>query len=327
MAVLIVGGAGYIGSHMVAALIESGTETVVLDNLVKGHRQAVWQGAKFYEGNMQDAILLDKIFTENDISAVVHFAAYTIVPESVQDPAMYYDNNVTATLLLLQGMLKHGVKNIVFSSTAAVYGMPETLPITEETHEYPINPYGESKLAVERILKWYDLAYNLKYVTFRYFNVAGAHESGQIGEDHSPETHLIPIVLQVAKGKRESLDIFGVDYPTPDGTCIRDYIHVMDLVDAHILGLKRLESGADSATYNLGSGNGFSNKEIVEAAKKITGLDFPVNMKDRRPGDPPVLVASSEKAKSELGWNPTRTNIEDIIQTAWTWHCNKPEGY
>jgi len=327
MAILVVGGAGYIGSHMAAELVESGTETVVLDNLVKGHSKAVWPGAKFYEGNMQDGTLLDKIFTENDITAAVHFAAYTVVPESVQDPAMYYENNVTATLSLLQGMLRHGVKNIVFSSTAAVYGMPEIIPVTEKAPTSPINPYGETKLAVEHMLKWFAQAYDMKYVAFRYFNVAGAHESGLIGEDHNPETHLIPIVLQAAQGKRASLDIYGDDYPTPDGTCIRDYIHVMDLVDAHILGLKRLEAGWESATYNLGSGNGFSNKEIVEAAKRITGVDFPVNIRERRPGDPPVLVASSEKAKRELGWNPTRMNIDNIICTAWAWHTKNPGGF
>jgi len=327
MAILVVGGAGYIGSHMVAELVESGTETVVLDNLVKGHSKAVWPGAKFYEGSMQDATVLDKIFTENDVTAVAHFAAYIVVPESVKDPAMYYDNNVAATLALLQGMLRHGVKNIVFSSTAAVYGMPETIPVTETSPTSPINPYGETKLAVEQMLKWFSQAYGMEYVIFRYFNVAGAHESGLIGEDHSPETHLIPIVLQAAQGKRANLDIYGDDYPTADGTCIRDYIHVMDLVDAHVLGLKRIETGGESATYNLGSGNGFSNKEIVEAAKQITGVDFPVNIRERRPGDPPVLVASSDKAKRELGWNPTRTNIDNIIRTAWAWHTNKPDGY
>jgi len=327
MAVLVVGGAGYIGSHMVATLVESGVETVVLDNLVKGHKKAVWPGAKFYEGNMQDSILLDKIFTENCVTAVVHFAAYIEVAESMKDPAIYYNNNVASTLVLLQAMLKYNVKNIIFSSTAATYGMPDVVPVTEESPVLPINPYGESKLAVEKMLKWFDQAYDMKYVTFRYFNVAGAHESGKIGEDHNPETHLIPIVLQAARGKRDALDIYGSDYPTPDGTCIRDYVHVMDLVDAHILGLKRLEAGKDSATYNLSSGNGFSNKEIVEAAKKITGIDFPVNIRERRPGDPPTLVASSAKAKAELGWNPLRTNIENIISTAWAWHTRNPEGY
>ena len=327
MAILVVGGAGYIGSHMVAALVERGVETVVLDNLVKGHRQAVNNSAKFYEGNMNDAASLDKIFTENSVTCVVHFAAYMVVPESMEKPAMYYDNNVAATLVLLEAMLRHGIKNIVFSSTASVYGMTDIVPVTEETPVTPMNPYAETKLAVEKMLKWFDQAYGMKHIIFRYFNVAGAHESGLIGEDHSPETHLIPNILQVAQGKQESFNLFGTDYPTPDGTCIRDYIHVMDLVDAHILGLKHLEKTAESAIYNLGSGEGFSNKEIVEAAKKITGVDFPVVIRQRRPGDPPTLVASSDKAKLELGWNPTRTNIENIIRTAWKWHSNRPDGY
>jgi len=326
MAILVVGGAGYIGSHMVASLIDSKTETVVLDNLVNGHKKAVWPGAKFYEGNMQDTQLLDKIFTENNISTVVHFAAYTVVPESVQNPAMYYDNNVIATFSLLQGMLKHGVKNIVFSSTAAVYGMPETVPVTEDFPEKPINPYGESKLAVERMLKWFGQAYDINYVVLRYFNVAGAHESGLIGECHTPETHLIPMVLHTAQGKNNQLNIYGSDYPTPDGTCIRDYVHVMDLVDAHNLCIKSLESGGKSTTYNLSSGSGFSNKEIVDAVKKVTNIDFTVNICERRPGDPPTLIASSEKIRRELSWNPTRTNIETIISTAWAWHSGKQNG-
>jgi len=327
MAVLVVGGAGYIGSHMVASLMESGTQAIVLDNLVKGHKQAVWPGAKYYEGNMQDTALLDKIFTENSVDSVVHFAAYMVVSESMQNPSMYYENNVVATLTLLQAMLRHNVKKIIFSSTASVYGMTDVVPVTEETPTGPINPYGESKLAVEKMLKWFDVAYGMKHVIFRYFNVAGAHDSRKIGEDHDPETHLIPNILHVAQGKRPSLDLFGDDYPTPDGTCVRDYIHVMDLVDAHILGLKRLDEVGESALYNLGSGGGFSNKEIVEEAKKATGIDFAVNMKERRPGDPPTLVASSDKAKAELGWNPTRTNIENIIKTAWKWHTENPEGY
>ena len=320
MSVLVVGGAGYIGSHMVAALVESGAEAIVLDNLIKGHKKAVWPGAKFYEGTMQDATLLDKIFTENNVTCVVHFAAHTSVPESMSVPAMYYDNNTFGTFVLLESMRKHGVKNIVFSSTAAVYGMPDIIPVTEEALPQPINPYGESKLATERMLKWYGQAYGIKYVAFRYFNVAGAHESGLIGENHDPETHLIPIVIKTAQGEFEELDIFGDDYPTPDGTCIRDYVHVMDLADAHMLAVKRLENGGESAVYNLGSGSGFSNKEIVDAVKKVTGVDFTVNIKERRPGDPPVLVASSEKARRELGWNPTRTDMENIIRTAWNWH-------
>ena len=321
MAILVVGGAGYIGSHMTAALVESGADAIVLDNLVKGHKEAVWPGAKFYEGNMQDTALLDKIFTENNVTCVVHFAAYTVVPESMADPAMYYSNNTIATFTLLQSMRKHGVKNIVFSSTASVYGMTEALPVVEETPTLPINPYGESKLATERMLKWFDQAYGIKYVVFRYFNVAGAHESGLIGENHDPETHLIPMVIKTAQGKLGELDLYGTDYQTPDGTCVRDYVHVMDLVDAHLLAVKRLESGKESDVYNLGSGSGFSNKEIVDAVKKITGIDFVINMKERRPGDPPRLVASSEKARRELGWKPARTDLENIIRTAWQWHA------
>jgi len=312
---------------MTAALIERGIETVVVDSLEKGHRQAVWQGARFYEGNISDGAFMDKVFNENNITAVVHFAAYSIVPESMKNPALYYSNNANGTLNLLQSMLKHNVKKIVFSSTAAVYGLPETIPITEDALELPINPYGESKLTVERMLKWFDVAHGLKYVALRYFNVAGAHESGNIGEDHTPETHLIPIVLQTALGKRESIDIFGDDYPTPDGTCIRDYIHAMDLADAHILALEKLQNGGESAIYNLGSGNGFSNKQIVETAKKITGVDFAINIRERRPGDPPILIASSEKIKRELGWSPTRTDIENIIKTAWVWHSSHPDGF
>ena len=319
MAILVVGGAGYIGSHMVAALVESGENTVVLDNLIKGHKTAVWSGAKFYEGNMQDATLLDKIFTENEVTCVVHFAAHTSVPESVTAPAMYYDNNTVGSFALLEGMRKHGIKNIVFSSTAAVYGMPEVIPITEDAVPHPINPYGESKLATERMLKWFGQAYDIKYVAFRYFNVAGAHESGKIGENHDPETHLIPTVIKAAQNGQE-LNIFGDDYPTPDGTCIRDYVHVMDLADAHMLAVRHLANGGESATYNLGSETGFSNKEIVDAVRKVANVDFTINMKERRPGDPPMLVASSEKARRELGWSPTRTDMENIIRTAWNWH-------
>ena len=327
MAVLVVGGAGYIGSHMVAALMESGTQAIVLDSLVEGHKQAIWPGAKFYEGNMQDTALLDKIFTENAVDSVVHFAAFVVVSESMQNPAKYYENNLVATLNLLQAMLRHNVKKIIFSSTASVYGMAKEMPVTEETPTGPINPYGESKLAVEKVLKWFDVAYGMKHVVFRYFNVAGAHESGKIGEDHHPESHLLPNIIKVAQGKRPAMDLFGDDYPTPDGTCVRDYVHVMDLVDAHILGLKRLDTVGESALYNLGSGGGFSNKELIAEVKRVSGIDFPVNVKERRPGDPPTLVASSDKAKAELGWNPTRTNIENVIKTAWKWHEENPNGY
>ncbi|MCL2379087.1 MAG: UDP-glucose 4-epimerase GalE [Defluviitaleaceae bacterium] len=327
MAILVTGGAGYVGSHTVAALIERGMETIVVDNLEKGHKEAIWPGAKFYEGDLCDTPFTDKLFAENPITAVVHFAAYSLVAESVANPAMYYDNNVVGTLQLLKAMNKHNVRSIVFSSTAATYGEPEAVPVTECAPERPVNPYGESKLAVERMLKWFDGAYDIKHVILRYFNVAGAHESAKIGEDHNPETHLIPMILQTALGKRESFDLYGDDYKTPDGTCIRDYIHATDLADAHILALEKLKKEPSSALYNLGSGSGFSNKEILLAAKKITGIDIPVRFAPRRAGDPPVLVASSDKIKKQLGWNPTRTHIDNIIRTAWAWHSANPDGF
>ena len=327
MAILVTGGAGYVGSHTVAALVERGIETIVIDNLEKGHREAIWPGAKLYEGDLRDTIFIDKLFAENTITAVVHFAAYSLVPESVKNPSKYYDNNVAGTLRLLDTMVKYNVKSIVFSSTAATYGEPDTIPVTEDAGERPVNPYGESKLSVERMLKWFDGAYGLKHVILRYFNVAGAHESAKIGEDHDPETHLIPMILQTALGKRESFSLYGDDYPTPDGTCIRDYIHATDLADAHILALDKLAKEPISALYNLGSGSGFSNKEILEAAKQITGIDIPVQFTTRRPGDPPVLVASSDKIKRELGWNPTRTHINNVIQSAWAWHSSHPDGF
>ena len=327
MAILVTGGTGYVGSHTVAALVERGIETIIVDNMEKGHKEAVWPGAKLYEGDLRDIPFMDKLFAENPITAVVHFAAYSLVPESVANPAKYYDNNVSGTLQLLKTMNNHNVKSIVFSSSASTYGEPEIIPVTEDARESPINPYGESKLAVERMLKWFDGAYDMKHVILRYFNVAGAHESAKIGEDHDPETHLIPMILQTALGKRESFDLYGDDYPTPDGTCIRDYVHATDLADAHILALEKLKKEPVSALYNLSSGSGFSNKEILETAKKITGTDIPVRFAPRRPGDPPVLIASSDKIKRELGWNPTRTQIDNIIRTAWAWHSSHPDGF
>ncbi|MCL2420685.1 MAG: UDP-glucose 4-epimerase GalE [Defluviitaleaceae bacterium] len=327
MAVLVCGGAGYIGSHMTAALVQKGYDTIVVDNLDMGHKAAVWPGATFYEANISDTEAMDRIFAAHDIDAVVNFAAHMQVGESVENPAKYYDNNITGTLLLLDQMLKHGVKKIVFSSSASVYGIPDKTPITEDMPNAPISPYAETKLAAEKIFKWYDNAYGLKFVALRYFNVAGAHESGQIGEDHSPETHLIPVCLQAAQGKTPTFKMFGDDYPTPDGTCIRDYVHVMDLADAHILALEKLNRDNTSAIYNLGSQNGFSNKEIVAMVKEVTGADFPVEIHPRRAGDPPALIASSDKIRSELGWNPTRTTIENIIKTAWAWHAGHPNGY
>ena len=327
MAILVCGGAGYIGSHMTAALVAKGYDTVVVDNLNMGHKAAVWPGAAFYEADVRDTEQMDQIFTAHHIDTVVNFAAHMAVGESVENPAKYYDNNIAATLTLLDQMLKHGIKKLVFSSSASVYGVPDQVPITEDMPNAPISPYAETKLAAEKIFKWYDNAYGLKYVALRYFNVAGAHESGHIGEDHSPETHLIPVCLQTAQGKNPVFKMFGDDYPTPDGTCIRDYVHVMDLADAHILAMEKLNRDNTSAIYNLGSQSGFSNKEIVTMVKEVTGIDFPIEIQARRPGDPPTLIASSEKIRTELGWNPTRTTIENIIKTAWAWHSNYPNGY
>ena len=327
MRVLVCGGAGYIGSHAVARLIEQGNDVIVVDNLQKGHREAVWPGAKLCVGDLRDSEFLDRVFSENRIEAVMHFAADSLVGESVEEPLKYYENNVYGTLCLLKAMRKHGVDKIVFSSTAATYGEPENIPILEEDRTFPTNPYGETKLAVEKMLKWADRAYGIKHVVLRYFNVAGAHESGRIGEDHSPETHLIPIILQVALGKREKIYIFGDDYDTHDGTCIRDYIHVTDLVDAHILAIKKLESESESNIYNLGNGSGFTVKEVIESARKITGHSIPAELAPRRAGDPAKLVASSKKAMSELGWEPKYNSLEKIIETAWSWHKNMPDGY
>jgi UDP-glucose 4-epimerase len=325
--ILVAGGAGYIGSHTVAALIEKGEKVVVLDNLVKGHEQAVWDGAEFIKGNIKDGELLRKIFTENDIDSVIDFAAYSLVGESVRKPYEYFDNNVCGTLALLKTMVDCGVKNVVFSSTAATYGEPENTPILESDRTFPTSPYGESKLAVEKILKWFEGAYGLKYAVLRYFNAAGAHISGKIGEAHSPESHLIPIVLQAALGEREFISVFGGDYPTPDGTCVRDYIHVSDLSDAHILAVEFLRERNESSIYNLGNGKGFSVKEVIDCARKVTGKDIKVKMSERREGDPAVLVASSEKITNELGFSPKYADLEKIIQTAWTWHSTHPNGY
>ncbi|KEH84874.1 UDP-glucose 4-epimerase [Clostridium novyi A str. 4540] len=319
MSILICGGAGYIGSHTVAELLQNGQDIVVLDNLEKGHREAVL-GGKFYEGDLRDSKILDRVFTENNIDSVIDFAAYSLVGESVEEPLKYFENNIGSVINLLDVMKRHGVKNIVFSSTAATYGEPENTPILESDKTFPTNPYGESKLAVEKILKWCDKAYGIKYTALRYFNAAGAHISGEIGENHNPETHLIPIILQVASGKREKIMIFGEDYPTEDGTCIRDYIHVTDLANAHILALERLKKGKESATYNLGNGKGFSVKEVVEVARKVTGCNIKAEIAERRAGDPAILIASSDKAKKELGWNPKYNSLETIIETAWNWH-------
>lgn len=328
MAILVCGGAGYIGSHMVAYLRELGEEVVILDNLQKGHKAAVEAvGGKLYVGDLRDRKILDKVFTENKIDSVIDFAADSLVGESMVDPLKYFENNVGSTISLLNAMKDHNVKYIVFSSTAATYGEPESTPIVESDKTIPTNPYGESKLSVEKILKWCDTAYGIKYTALRYFNAAGAHISGMIGEDHSPETHLIPIILQVALGKREQIMIFGDDYDTEDGSCIRDYIHVTDLASAHLLALKRLKNGGESAIYNLGNGKGFSVKEVIEVARKVTGKDIKAEVAERRAGDPAILIASSERAKEELEWKPQYNSLETIIETAWKWHVSHPKGY
>ncbi|MBD2292093.1 UDP-glucose 4-epimerase GalE [Anabaena sphaerica FACHB-251] len=320
--ILVTGGAGYIGSHAVLALVQAGYQVVILDNLVYGHRDLVEQvlQVKLIEGDIEDRPLLDHLFKTHNIEAVMHFSAYAYVGESVTDPDKYYRNNVVATLTLLEAMLSASIKKFVFSSTCATYGVPQFIPITEDHPQNPINPYGATKLMVERILSDFDVAYGLKSVRFRYFNAAGADPSGLLGEDHNPETHLIPLVLQTALGKRESISIFGTDYPTPDGTCIRDYIHVSDLADAHILGLEYLLQGGASEVFNLGNGNGFSVKEVIAAAQEVTGINIPVQECDRRPGDPPSLIGSSEKARKILNWQPQYPGINDIVAHAWNWH-------
>ncbi|MGM9891895.1 UDP-glucose 4-epimerase GalE [Limosilactobacillus sp.] len=327
MAILVAGGAGYIGSHMVKNLVEHGEDVVVADNLSTGHRAAINPKAKFYEGDIRDRKFLDKIFDNEDITAVVHFAAFSIVPESMSKPLKYFDNNTGGMITLLEAMHDHGIKYIVFSSTAATYGVPEHMPIKETDPQKPINPYGLSKLMMEKMMAWADKAYGIKFVALRYFNVAGAAPDGTIGEDHGPETHLVPIILQVAQGKRPELSIFGDDYNTPDGTNVRDYVHVMDLTDAHILALKYLEAGNKSNAFNLGSSTGFSNKQMLEAAREVTGKPIPAKIAPRRPGDPDSLVAASDKAREVLGWKPKYDDVHDIIATAWKWHSTHPKGY
>ncbi len=327
MNVLVCGGAGYIGSHTVYELIERGHSVVVVDSLIKGHKAAIHNEAKFYLGDIRDEEFMDRVFRENQIDAVIDFAAFSLVGESVNEPFKYYENNVYGTLKLLEAMERADVKKIVFSSTAATYGERENDIIVESDNTNPTNPYGETKLTVEKMLKWADNAYGIKFVALRYFNAAGAHISGKIGEDHNPETHLIPIILQTALGQREKMFIFGDDYDTPDGTCVRDYIHVTDLADAHIKALEKLFRTNESGIYNLGNGKGFSVKEVIEKAKKITGKDFKVEIEARRSGDPSTLIASSEKAIKELGWQPKFNTLDKIIETAWNWHKDHKNGY
>ena len=320
--ILVTGGAGYIGSHTALMLEEAGYQVIVLDNLVYGHRLLVESvlSTPVMAGDISDRATLDNIFQHHSIQAVVHFAAYAYVGESVTNPAKYYQNNVAGTLTLLDAMVAAGVSNLVFSSTCATYGVPQHVPIAEDHPQNPINPYGASKLMVERMIADYSAAYDLDAVIFRYFNAAGAHPAGRLGEDHSPETHLIPLVLQAAMGKRASISIFGTDYDTPDGTCLRDYIHVMDLAQAHILGLEHLLEGGDGGVYNLSNGSGFSVKEVIDIAKRVTQREIAVELCDRRPGDPPALAGCSQKARSVLNWQPQYPELETIIAHAWQWH-------
>lgn len=326
MAILVTGGAGYIGSHTVAELLARGEEVIVLDNLQKGHAEAVLTPS-FYQGDLRDSSLLDQIFTKHDVEAVIHFAADSLVGESVSNPLKYFQNNVASTLNLVTKMKEHGVGKIVFSSTAATYGEPQSIPIQESDPTLPTNPYGETKLTIEKMLHWCDQAYGIHFVALRYFNAAGADPKGRIGEDHHPETHLIPLILKVALGQRESITIFGQDYPTHDGTCVRDYIHVLDLAQAHYLALNKLRKTNKSGIYNLGNGQGFSVAQVIEAARKVTGHPIPAQWGERRAGDPAVLIASSQLAQKELGWIPQWNRLEQMIETAWNWHKNHPQGF
>ena len=316
MAILVLGGAGYIGSHTVYALVDRGVDVVVADNLETGHIEAVHPKARFYQGDIRNRAFVDSVFEQEKIDGVIHFAANSLVGESMVNPLKYYDNNLCGTKVLLE-----------FSSTAATYGEPERVPILETDRTEPTNTYGETKLAMEKMFKWTGKAHGLRYVSLRYFNACGAHTSGQIGEAHNPESHLIPLILQVPNGQRESVSIFGDDYDTKDGTCVRDYIHVMDLAQAHILAMDYLAQGNESNIFNLGNGVGFTVKEVIETARKVTGDPIKAVISPRRAGDPAQLIASSEKAKSVLGWKPEHADLEEIIATAWTWHKNHPNGY
>ena len=322
-AILVIGGAGYIGAHMVSDLIRAGYQAVTLDNLSRGHRDLV-HGGTFIQGDLGDATLLDRIFTTHRISAVMHFAAFSLVGESVSHPLEYYHNNVARTVELLRAMTRHQVQNFIFSSTAAVYGEPRGIqPLREDDPCQPTNPYGATKLAVERMLADCAAASSLRYVSLRYFNAAGADPSGLLGERHEPETHLIPLILQVATGEREAIQIYGLDYPTADGTCIRDYIHVSDLTQAHLLALRHLMAGASSAVYNLGNSRGHSVREVIDAARAVTGHAIPTVPAGRRAGDPAMLVADSGKIRRDMGWKPKFEDLRTIIETAWTWHSKE----
>ena len=326
MAILVTGGLGYVGSHSVKQLVNRGESVVTLDSLIYGHKEAAC-GSEVVIGDIGDKDLLRKVFSSHDIDAVMHFAAFADVGESVADPAKYYFNNISNSLAMLDVMLEFGVKQMIFSSSAATFGEPEIVPIPEEHPKNPTNPYGRSKLMLEDILKEYETAYGLRSVSLRYFNASGADPLGLIGEDHKPEHHLIPIVLQVALGQREQVSIFGTDWPTRDGSCVRDYVHVTDLAQAHLLALDALRNGKGTSVYNLGNGSGYTVKEVIDVAREVTGRPIKAVNADRRPGDPAVLVASSEKIMSELGWNPKYPDLKTIIETAWNWHSNHPNGY
>jgi UDP-glucose 4-epimerase len=321
MKILVVGGAGYIGSHMVKHLACAGTDVITLDNLSYGYRDAVKYG-EFVEGDLGDAAALDRVFSGHDIDAVMHFAAFIQVGESVLKPAMYYRNNVVNTVALLDAMVRHDIEHFIFSSTAAIFGEPEYTPIDERHPKQPINPYGRSKLMVEQILEDYDSAYGLKATCMRYFNAAGADPDGELGERHQPETHLIPLILQAASGRRADIKVFGDDYPTDDGSCVRDYIHIHDLCTAHSLGLDRMRETGRSARYNLGNGNGFSVQQVIDSARKVTGRDIRVSIEPRRAGDPAVLVADSTLARTELKWRPAYADLDTIIANAWRWETD-----
>lgn len=324
--ILVIGGAGYIGSNMCKHLKQNGYQPIVLDNLTTGHRQSVKWGP-FFEGSLDDTVLLNRIFTKHRPKAVMHFAAFCYVNESVKEPCKYYRNNVAATISLLETMVTNNIPNIIFSSSCATYGEPVEIPITEDHPQHPINPYGRTKLMIEQILADMSAAHDLQYISLRYFNAAGADPEGELGEDHKPEPHLIPLVLHTALGRQDTIRIFGDDYPTIDGTCVRDYIHVSDIAQAHLLALERLLNRRSGGIYNLGNGDGHSVKEVIEVAKKVTGRPIPIEVFERRVGDPGILISTSEKARKELNWEPKFTNLHDIIETAWQWLQNHPDGF
>jgi UDP-glucose-4-epimerase GalE len=324
--ILVTGGAGYIGSTMCKHLKAKGYLPVVIDSLITGHRQAIKWGP-FFEGSLEDSALLEQVFSRHRPAAVMHFAASCYVGESVHKPYQYYRNNVAATINLLGVMQRHGISNLIFSSSCATYGEPEETPMTEKHPQKPINPYGRSKLMVEQIIKDMRTAGDLRYISLRYFNAAGADPDGEVGEDHRPETHIIPLVLQTALGRRDAINIYGDDYPTRDGTCIRDYIHINDLAQAHLLALEKLLNGHPGDIYNLGNGGGYSVREVIETARSVTGRPIPVVKAGRRAGDPGELVSASEKARTELRWKPQFPDLRDIIATAWEWHRSNPDGY